>query len=209
MLRARIRAVGVACAAIVVALVVAACGGAAPADDAAAAPRTTDLSLPDVAPAATGAVTPVRAAAGDLLVVYFGYTACPDVCPTTMADLGVALRALSPDVAARVEPAMITIDPSGDTPEVLQGWLGHFFDRYRAYRPADVPAVLASARVFGAQVEIDGEPGTPFYHVRHTGGLYAVDDAGRILHIWPFGTEPDAISDDLRDLVDDLPATAA
>ncbi len=203
-MHARLRAAGALAVALMAALALASCGGAeAPPST---APRVVDLRLPDVAPSAAGAVSEVRAAAGDLLVVYFGYTACPDVCPTTMADLGAALRSLPTDIAPRVEPAMVTIDPAGDTAPVLQGWLAHFFDRYRAYRPADVPAVRASADAFGARVEIDGEPGTPFYHVRHTGGLYAVDDAGRILTTWPFGTEPDAIARDIRDLVADLPA---
>ncbi len=63
---------------------------------------------------------------GQLMLVYFGYTHCPDVCPTTMADLGQALRQLPAPVAARTQVVFITSDPARDTPPVMKAWLSNF-----------------------------------------------------------------------------------
>jgi protein SCO1/2 len=65
-------------------------------------------------------------AKGKLTLVYFGYTNCPDVCPTTMADLGTALRSLPAKVDKDVQVVFITSDPTRDTPPKIKAWLGHF-----------------------------------------------------------------------------------
>jgi protein SCO1 len=77
----------------------------------------------------------MRADDGEVLLVYFGYTSCPDICPTTMADIRLALEACHRDLAERVSVAMVTVDPERDTTEVLTGYLGYFFDRGRG--PSD------------------------------------------------------------------------
>lgn len=63
---------------------------------------------------------------GHVMLVYYGYTHCPDVCPTTMADLGVALRKASPALQRRVQVVFITSDPDRDTVPVMSSWLAHF-----------------------------------------------------------------------------------
>jgi len=63
---------------------------------------------------------------GHLMLLYFGYTNCPDVCPTTMADLGSALRQLPSQVQARTQVVFVTSDPARDTPTVMKAWLAHF-----------------------------------------------------------------------------------
>ena len=68
---------------------------------------------------------------GELTLLFFGYTNCPDVCPTTMADVAVALRGLEADVAERVQMVFVTTDPATDTPEVL----GEYLDRFDADLP--------------------------------------------------------------------------
>ncbi|MEJ7704387.1 MAG: SCO family protein [Geodermatophilaceae bacterium] len=62
----------------------------------------------------------------EVTVIFFGYTHCPDVCPTTMADLAVAGRQLPPEVREQVTVAFITEDPQRDTPEALRAWLDQF-----------------------------------------------------------------------------------
>jgi len=77
--------------------------------------------------ASTGAPTSLGALQqGQLMLVYFGYTHCPDVCPTTMADLGQALRQLPAPVQARTQVVFITSDPARDTPPVMKAWLSNF-----------------------------------------------------------------------------------
>src|SRR5690606_40197961 len=96
-----------------------------------------------------------------LLLVYFGYTSCPDVCPTTMADVSAALVDLPPDKAGRVRVAMVTVDPERDTDEILAGYLAHFFSRGIALRTDAPTAIEAAAAAYGA-------PGQPQEHEPRT-----------------------------------------
>jgi protein SCO1/2 len=85
------------------------------------------FALHDTFRTSTGATTTLAALQRHrLMLVYFGYTHCPDVCPTTMADLGVALRQLPTIVQARTQVVFITSDPQRDTPDVMKAWLAHF-----------------------------------------------------------------------------------
>ncbi|MDV7390488.1 SCO family protein, partial [Arthrospira platensis SPKY1] len=78
------------------------------------APVVGDLTLPDVGNG--GEEFAIRAEPGEILAVYFGYTNCPDFCPTTLSDLRLATRRIDPALAERVDLAMITVDPDRDLP---------------------------------------------------------------------------------------------
>lgn len=161
------------------------------------------VALPDVAPAALragGVLDPdgrlvMRAAEDRLLLVFFGFLNCPDVCPTTLADLRAALRRLPAAEADRVDVAFVTVDPDRDGPAELAAYLPAFLARFHALRaePAALrpalDAFLASAEV---TVDADGE-----VDVAHSAVLYAVDAAGRVVVEWPFGTSATALADDL------------
>jgi protein SCO1/2 len=142
----------------------------------------------------------VRAEPGEILLVYFGFTSCPDVCPTTLFDLRAALARLGED-AQRVSLAMITVDPERDTPQALVGYLGGFTDRFHALRTTDVRELVAAQDAFLASSAItttdDGE-----IEVAHTAVTYAVDDRGIVLVEWPFGVSVDTLENDLAILVD-------
>lgn len=90
------------------------------------------LGQPEAVPAGTFTDTAgqpydlQQQAKGKLTLVYFGYTNCPDVCPTTMADLGTALRSLPAAVEKKVQVVFITSDPARDTPPKIKAWLAHF-----------------------------------------------------------------------------------
>ena len=148
----------------------------------------------------------MRAGAEDrLLVVYFGFLNCPDVCPTTLMDLRSALSRLSPEEAGRVDLAFVTVDPDRDGPEELAAYLRHFAPRHHAVRaPSDELAPAMAAFLASASVEV-GEDGR--VEVAHTAVLYAVDAAGRVVVEWPFGTSASALADDLAVLL--TRATAA
>lgn len=167
------------------------------------APLVGDVTLPDVANDA--APFPLRAE-DDLLVVYFGYTSCPDVCPTTMSDLRRALEALPAQDAARIDVAMVTIDPVRDDADVLTRYVQTFAPDGHALRTDDDALLRRAADAFGADYSITyAADGTP--EVAHTGFLYAVDGAGRMRVQWSFGTQPDAIERDLALLLDELERT--
>lgn len=138
--------------------------------------------------------------AGGLTLVYFGFTHCPDVCPTTLADLRLALEELDRDERARTHVAMVTVDPQRDSFEVLNGYLGHFYPEtdFSTLRTTDRDLLTRVERRFGASHRIGKTDQEGNYDVSHTAQLYAVDQDGTVLVEWPFGTEPAAIASDLE-----------
>ena len=169
------------------------------------------VHIPEVTVHEERSVFPMRAQADGLLIMYFGYTHCPDICPTSLAALRRAYSDIGSD-ASRIDTAMVTVDPERDTPEVLTTYLQNFFeDDYHALRTTDTatlkraedPFLATSSVTSGAvsdshdHVVTDSEP-----VVTHTGTTYAVNEKGRVVVEWPFGTEAEAIAHDLEILLD-------
>ncbi|MCB0971105.1 MAG: SCO family protein, partial [Acidimicrobiales bacterium] len=136
-----------------------------------------------------------RAPDDGLLFVAFGYTHCPDVCPTTLYDIKKA-RELIGDEADRVEVAFATIDPDRDDAETLDAYLGSFVDGGHPLRTTDPDELLAAEEAFGVTSEVvthdDGE-----VEVAHTARSFVVDDTGAVVVEWAFGTGPDVMANDL------------
>lgn len=152
-------------------------------------------------PVADGSSEMTMVAAEDgLKVVYFGYTFCPDVCPTTMADVRKALAEMPADEADRIGVSMLTIDPARDTAEVLDGYVANFVDDGVALRTENDTQLRAAADAFGANYELTTNAEGDI-EVKHTGELYAVDDTGTIVMQWPFGTSYESLARDLRSLL--------
>lgn len=159
--------------------------------------RTPPLDVSAVTlPTADGTPASMAARRNGLRLVYFGYTFCPDVCPTTMTYVKKALSSIPAKDRDRVEVDMVTIDPARDTAEKLQTYIQAFVPNGRALRTDDPDALRRAAEAFGANYRVttgtDGEE-----EVSHSGDLYAVDDAGTVVLAWPFGTTPSAIEHDL------------
>lgn len=135
---------------------------------------------------------------GGFQAIYFGYTNCPDVCPTTMADWAVTLRRLPDDLAARVDTAMVTVDPDRDN-ELLPGYVESFVADAEAAGTTDAGLLAAAAAPFGVSYDVttndDGE-----VEVSHSGFLYLVDDSGRLVLTWPFGTSSTEMAADVEQL---------
>ncbi len=165
--------------------------------------EVASVSMPT---ATAGSEMAMRADPGELLVVYFGYTSCPDICPTTMSDLSIAINDLPDDLADRVTVAFATVDPDRDTVDVVAGYLGHFFDGGIALRTEDSAQLDAAATAFGVQFEVaEHEPGDELYDVAHTAVTYVVDDTGTVAVEWPFGFTPDDMAADLDTLLTTAP----
>jgi protein SCO1/2 len=141
------------------------------------------------------------AADGELLVAYFGYLSCPDVCPTTMADLRRAITDLGTD-ASQVRVAFVTIDPDRDQPNFVTSYIQRFFDDGIALRTDDPAALRSAADAFGAGYEVtEGADGV--IDVTHSSFLYAIDSEGTIQVQWPFGMTSGDIAHDLAYLLEE------
>jgi protein SCO1/2 len=186
--------------ALVLGLIAAACGGDEEYVPAGIirtpAPDVSGILLPDVT---NDREVPAVGPEDGYLVLYFGFTFCPDVCPTTMSVLRRAMRDLGDD-AERIDVAMITVDPDRDTPEVLSAYVKAFAPDGFAVRTLDADRLAAIAAPFGASysvtVQEDG-----WVDVVHTGFLYAIDDEGILRLTWPFGIDSDSVHNDLRALL--------
>ena len=163
------------------------------------APEVGELTLPAVESDGSTTEFAFRADDGGLLLVYFGYTSCPDVCPTTLSDVRLALGDLGGD-ADRVDLAMVTIDPEVDTAEVLTGYVRSFVPEASAVRTDDDPELREVATAFGADYGVEDPDGA--HEVYHTGSLYAVDSSGQLVLTWPFGVAADDLGADVRRLLD-------
>ena len=141
-----------------------------------------------------------RADPDGLQVVYFGYTNCPDVCPTTLADLTVALRKLPDGMADRVDTVMVTVDPSRDI-EVLPGYVESFIPDAEAAGTMDDAVLLAAAGPFGVSYEVR-ELADGTIEVDHSPFLYAVDDEGKLVVSWQFGASSDDMAADIEALLE-------
>lgn len=147
--------------------------------------------------------TPVNMAgpAGGLRIVYFGYTSCPDVCPTTMTDLKRALAGLTPEQRSKVAVDMVTIDPDRDVPAKLAEYVTTFIPDAGAISTPDQALLRSATGAFGANFSVEpGPDGDP--EVTHTADLYAVDDTGQVVLAWPFGTTSKDIGRDISRLLD-------
>ena len=140
-----------------------------------------------------------KAASGHVLFVYFGYTTCPDVCPTTLSDLEHALRRLAA-AARRVDVAFVTVDPQRDVPEVLEPYVASFVRGAHPLRPRTQQELSSVEHAFGASSTVTVSPDGRV-DVTHSAISYIVDDRGRIVDQWAFGTTPAAMASDLRILL--------
>lgn len=144
----------------------------------------------------------IKAEPNELLLVYFGFANCPDICPTTLADTRLAFAELG-DRADDVNLAFITIDPDRDSPEVTTDYVEAFVEGSIALRTDDPDELLIAADAFGVTYQItENEAGE--IEVGHTPGLYVVDDQGALVLTWPFGVPSTDVASDLNILLDRL-----
>lgn len=145
--------------------------------------------------ATTGETVGLDSFAGKVVVVYFGYTHCPDVCPTTLATLDKALDRMG-DGAADVQVVMVTVDPVRDTVDLLAEYMGYFNDTFIGLTGTvdDIATVATTYGVYFAANEGDIASG---YTVDHTAHLMVIDRAGHLRLILPPNLGPAEIAADL------------
>jgi len=151
-----------------------------------------DFALPD----ADGKLRSIKEFQGKAVVLFFGYTQCPDVCPTTMAEIAEAKKLLGPD-GAKVQGVFITVDPERDTPQLLKAYLANFGPDMVALRgdAAQTAAVAKDYKVYYKRAE-GKTPGS--YFMEHTAASYVYDQLGRIRQYARYGGGAQALAADLK-----------
>jgi len=131
---------------------------------------------------------------GKVVALFFGYTHCPDVCPTTLADLAQVLGKLGKD-ADSVQVLFVTVDPERDKPELLAKFISAFNPSFLGLY-GDEDATKQAAKAF--KVVYLKQPTTSGYNVDHSAGTFLIDKEGRVRLLAPYNQRPDWFIDDIR-----------
>jgi protein SCO1 len=161
-------------------------------------PGTTQ-TLPDITLTSSQTGQPVSmkaATAGKVTLLFFGYTHCPDVCPTTMATLAQALQKVPADVAGQVQVVFVTSDPARDTPARLQQWLGSF-DPHFLGLTGDLATIDRYGNALGVPLEAPTTAPDGTIVVTHGSQVTGFDRSGVAKVFWLSDTSVDAIAHDL------------
>jgi protein SCO1 len=154
-----------------------------------------DLSLTDH----TGKRRSLGDFKGKVIALFFGYTHCPDVCPTTMLDLKTTMKILGKD-ADDVQVLFMTLDPARDTQEVLAKFVPSFDARFIGLRGSlqETVETMANFKVFYSKVPGKSQND---YLIDHSAGMYLFDQAGKVRVYIPYGQKPADIASDIQHLL--------
>lgn len=131
---------------------------------------------------------------GKVVLLFFGYTHCPDVCPTTMADLAQVMERLGKE-AARVQVLFVTVDPERDTQQLLAKYVPAFRPDFLGLY-GDMAATREVAQAFS--VVYQKQPVANGYNVDHSAGTFMIDAQGRVRLLAPYGQRSDWLEQDIR-----------
>ncbi|MBS0507836.1 MAG: SCO family protein [Proteobacteria bacterium] len=139
--------------------------------------------------------------AGKVVVVFFGYTQCPDVCPTSMSELAEVKRSLGVD-GDKLQGIFVTVDPERDTPDMLKAYMANFDPSFIALRgtPEQLAAVAKDFKIYYKRV--DGQTPTS-YTMDHSAGSYVYDTKGRLRVYERYGAGAQSLAADVRALLDE------
>jgi protein SCO1/2 len=137
--------------------------------------------------------------AGKIVVVFFGYTQCPDFCPTTMTELLEVKKALGKD-GERLQVLFVTVDPARDTPEVLKGYVGNFDPSFLGLYTTPEKLVELTKDFKAYYKKVDGKTPTS-YTMDHSAGSYVYDTQGRLRLFTRYGSGVPALTQDIAQLL--------
>lgn len=174
---------------------ISACSGKKPsfsAIDLTGADYARDFALTDH----NGQPRTIKDFAGKVVVLFFGYTQCPDVCPTSMAELAEVKKLLGKD-GERLQGLFVTVDPQRDTPEVLKGYMANFDPTFLALytTPEKLEALAKEYKVYYKKV--DGKTPTS-YTMDHSAGSYVYDTQGKLRLYTRYGTGAAPLAADIK-----------
>jgi len=136
---------------------------------------------------------------GKVVAIFFGYTHCPDVCPTTLSDFSAALKQLGP-LAERVQVIFVTVDPQRDTPDLLKQFVPAFNPGFLGM-VTDAPTLQLLAKEYKVVYQKTSIKSADDYLIDHSAGTYIYDPQGRLRLLMPYGSSPETIAHDLKILL--------
>ena len=136
---------------------------------------------------------------GKAVALFFGFTQCPDVCPTTLSDMAKAMKLLGPD-AARVQVLFVTVDPERDTPALLKAYVPQFDPGFLGLY-GDAAATAKVAKDFKIYVQKRPTGASGQYTIDHSAQTLVFDANGKLRLFLSYGMEPDKIASDLKKLL--------
>ena len=152
------------------------------------------LDLPDV----DGRPRTLADWKGKVTVVFFGYTQCPDVCPTTMAEMAQIRKLLGAD-GDKLQTVFVTIDPERDTPEILKAYVTNFGPGVVALR-GNAEQTAAAAKEFKVYFAKVGGKSPGSYTMDHSAASFVFDPQGRVRLFVPYGGDPKVLAADIKTL---------
>lgn len=135
---------------------------------------------------------------GQVSAVFFGYTQCPDICPTTLGKMKLVMDQLGAD-AAKVRVVFITVDPERDTPQVLKEYMAAFNPTFTGAYTQPTERTREMAKQFQVVYEKQGDG--PNYLVNHTANLYLLDENGKTIVSAPYEAKPESIAHDIKQML--------
>jgi protein SCO1/2 len=141
---------------------------------------------------------------GKVVMLFFGFTHCPDVCPNTLSTVQTVLGQLG-EKAEQVQPIFISVDPQRDTPEILKSYLKYFGNNYIGLTGTseEIDKVVKQYQGF---YSYEGDVSDGQYSVDHTSNLYIINTLGQVTNIIPYGLPPQAITKAINKILDEAEA---
>jgi len=136
---------------------------------------------------------------GQVVVVFFGYTQCPDVCPTSMTELAEVKRLLGAQ-GDKLQGVFVTVDPARDTPEMLKAYMANFDPSFLAFIPTPEQLAVVAKDFKVYYKKVDGKTPTS-YTMDHSAGSYVFDAQGNLRLFSRYGSGPQALADDINTLL--------
>jgi protein SCO1/2 len=137
---------------------------------------------------------------GKVVVMFFGYTQCPDICPTTLTEMQQVMSLLGPQ-SDKVQVLFVTVDPERDTASILKQYVPSFDSRFLGLRPADEAALEKVTKDFKIYYKKVPGKSAGSYTMDHTAGSYAFDPEGRLRLYIKHAQGPETLAHDLKELL--------
>jgi protein SCO1/2 len=151
-------------------------------------------------PGADGKTLTLKDFAGKVVVVFFGFTQCPDVCPTTLAEVSSVKKALGAD-GDKLQAVFITIDPERDTAPMLKAYVANFDPSFVALRPDSAEQLAAVAKEFKIYYKKSEGKSATSYTMDHTAASYVFDPKGNVRLFTRYGAGIEPLTSDIRQLI--------